>query len=268
MALLLDKDSSRGHHELPQHPVFVFPAVHLPDLECQVGWHFFVGTAIGTDGLHYGVQFTRWTCSLLPAPVVFAGSQDGISLEANPFNDRAGPSSAISLQPDALVPMPVTSLTVDRGSDTPIEVAIALSSTAAEAPVLPGKDGAAPSIGGVAVELTGGEFWFDHQWGTAFMPSTNPRDEAVRAFADLPKDMTVTVEGTWVDAAGIGHEATGSLTVGRGFAESVAYVTKSEAIFAIAGVADEPMDGPVDFGHKVRAIGHLAHPSAVPAPAG
>jgi predicted secreted hydrolase len=448
MTLLLGKDSSRGYHELPQHPVFEFPAVHLPDLECQVGWHFFVGTATGTDGLHYGIQFMLWTYSLLPAPVrdalgisaidnqvmevhvaisregdrhyrgapvVLAGSQDGISIGSNPFEYRAGPSSAISLQPDALVPMRVTGLAVDRSADAPIEVAIDLTFTEAKAPILQGKDGAAPSIGGVGtlyysvprlalattgsslrigdvtVELTGGEFWFDHQWGTGFLPSGNPRDEAVRAFADLPKpgpggwdwfmahfdgdlqltcaaihtnadradyydqsgdeppkDMTVTVEGKWVDAAGIAYEATGSLTVdrwvkaerspdpslypishvwypdrwnftmdealpaimhtftmdpivtggqvgyfapgmqyaegavtltgpdgsvGRGFAESVAYVTKSDAIFSLAGVANEPrlaqlMDEPVGLGLKVRAIGHLAHPSALRALAG
>ncbi|HEY7822461.1 MAG TPA: lipocalin family protein, partial [Acidimicrobiia bacterium] len=77
-------------------------------------------------------------------------------------------------------------------------------------PFLQGKDGAAPSVGGVgtlyysiplltlaregsrvriggeSVDLISGEFWFDHQWGTGFMPNGNPRQVDVRAMSDLP----------------------------------------------------------------------------------
>lgn len=439
MAMLLGKDSSRGYRELPHHPTFEFPAAHVPDLECQVGWHFFVGTAVGDDGRHYGIQFMLWTYSLLPAPVRdslgldaitnqvmevhvaisregdrhYRGTPvvivDDIEVRANPFRYRAGENSAESLQSGEYVPLRIRGSSHDGSTTPPTDVALDLTFVEGKPPILQGDNGAAPSVGGVGtlyysiprltvadtgswvrigndtVHLTSGSFWFDHQWGTGFMPNGNPRQVDVRAMGDLPTPgpggwdwfmmqfdgdlqltlaamhdnahkaafydqtgdmpgtMTAAATGKWIDAAGTAHEATGTMKVtdwvraerspdpatypvshvwypnhwvfdmtgdipeimrhieltpivdggqagyfapgmqysegavvvtgpqgaiGRGFAESVGYVTKRDAILAIAGVADDAeliatLDAPIPLGLKLRAIAHLAHPTAM-----
>ena len=439
MTLLLGKDSSRGYRELPEHPTFDFPAAHIPDLECQVGWHFFVGTAVGSDGLHYGIQFMLWTYALLPgplrdslgidaienqvmevhvavsregdrhyrgAPVVIA---DDIDVQADPFCFRAGDNVAESLQEGAFVPLRIRGSAADGSTSPGTDVSVDLTFDSGKPPFLQGKQGAAPSVGGVGtlyysiprltlaprgsrvrigeetVELVSGEFWFDHQWGTGFMPNGNPRQEDVRAMSDLPTPgpggwdwfmmqfegdvqltlaaihdnehkakfydqtgdkpgvMSVPVNGKWIDESGIAHEVSGKMQVtdwvraerspdpstypvshvwypnhwvfdmdgdapdimrhfeltpivdggqagyfapgmqysegavvitgpsgaiGRGFAESVGYVTKRDAILAIAGVAgdtalEKTFDAPIPIGLKLRAIAHLAHPKAI-----
>lgn len=438
MTLLLGKDSSRGYRELPTHPTFDFPAAHAPDLECQVGWHFFVGTAMGTDGLHYGIQFMLWTYSLLPGPlrdelgidpignqvieVHVAVSREGdrhyrgapvvitgdIEVGTNPFRFRAGGNVAESIHQEDFIPLRVHGSAVD-GSDSPgTDISFDLMFENGKPPFLQGKDGAAPSVGGVGtlyysiprlnlastgshvriggetIDLVSGEFWFDHQWGTGFMPNGNPREEEVRAMSDLPTPgpggwdwfmmqfdgdvqltvaamhdnshkttfydqtgdkpgvMHVPVTGKWIDPLGEAHEASGKLRVtdwvraerspdpnlypisnvwypnrwefdmdgdvppvmrtfeltpivdggqagyfapgmqysegavvisgpsglaGRGFAESVGYVTARDPILAIAGVVgDEALERtfeyPIPLGLKLRAIAHLAHPHA------
>lgn len=438
MTMLLGKDSSRGYRELPSHPTFDFPAAHVPDLECQVGWHFFVGTALGADGLHYGIQFMLWTYALLPAPlrdslglnaignqvmeVHVAISREGdrhyrgapvvvvddIEVGGEPFRFRAGENIAESLTDGSFLPLRIRGSAID-GSASDLEVSVDLTFEQGKPPFLQGKDGAAPSVGGVGtlyysiprmtlaatgssirigndtVELVSGDFWFDHQWGTGFMPNGNPRQEDVRAMSDLPTPgpggwdwfmmqfegdqqltlaamhdnhhkadfydqtgdkpgtMMVPASGKWIDAAGTAHEASGTMRVtdwvraerspdpttypvshawypnhwifdmdgdvpapmksfeltpivdggqagyfapgmqysegavlisdsngpiGRGFAESVGYVTRRDAILAIAGIADDrvlnaALDSPIPLGLKLRAIAHLAHPTAI-----
>jgi len=438
MTMLLGKDSSRGYRELPTHPSFEFPAAHVPDLECQVGWHFFVGTAIGADGLHYGIQFMLWTYSLLPGPlrdelgidaignqvveVHVAVSREGdrhyrgapvvitsdIEVNTDPFRFRAGDNFAESLQQGPFIPLRIHGSALD-GSDSPgTPVSFDLTFDDGKPPFLQGKEGAAPSVGGVGtlyysiplmnlaqegskvrigdetVELVSGEFWFDHQWGTGFMPNGNPRQVDVRAMSDLPTPgpggwdwfmmqfdgneqltlaamhdnshkthfydqtgakpgiMNVPVSGKWIDVTGAAHEVAGEMRVtdwvraerspdpaiypvsnvwypnhwefelhddvpdimrffeltpivdggqagyfapgmqysegavvvtrkdglvGRGFAESVGYVTQRDPILAIAGVSEDTalaqtLDSPISLGLKLRAIAHLAHPSS------
>ena len=439
MTMLLGKDSSRGYKELPHHPTFEFPDAHLPDLEYQVGWHFFVGTALGSDGRHYGIQFMLWTYSLLPAPVRdalgldpianqvvevhVAVSREGdrhyrgapvvvvddIEVEANPFRYRAGDNFAEALQSDAFIPLRIHGESLDGSTQPPTEVALDLTFVAAKPPFLQGNKGASPSVGGVGtlyysiprltladtgssvrigtetITLIGGHFWFDHQWGTGFMPNGNPRQVDVRAMSDLPKPgpggwdwfmmdfdddlqltlaamhdnshrkhfydqtghkpgtMTVSTSGKWIDRDGNAHPVDGTMrvtdwvradrspdpslypithvwypnhwifdlegdipdvmrhveltpivtdgqagyfapgmqysegavvltgpdgSVGRGFAESVGYVTKRDTTLSLAGVAGdaeliEQLDAPIPLGLKMRAIGHLAHPSAI-----
>lgn len=439
MTMLLGKDSSRGYHELPAHPTFEFPDAHVPDLECQVGWHFFVGTALGSDGRHYGIQFMLWTYSLLPAPVRdalginpianqvmevhVAVSREGdrhyrgapvvvvddIEVVANPFRYRAGENIIEALQGDAFIPLRIRGASSDGSTTPPTDVAFDLTFVVAKPPFLQGDDGAAPSVGGVgtlyysiprltlaetgssvsigeeSIPLTEGSFWFDHQWGTGFMPNGNPRQEDVRAMSDLPKPgpggwdwfmmqfdgdlqltlaamhdnahrkhfydqtgdkpgtMKVSTSGKWIDADGNAHPVTGTMQVtdwvraerspdpnlypithvwypnhwvfdlageipevmqhieltpivdggqagyfapgmqysegavvvtgpdgqvGRGFAESVGYVTTPDTTLALAGVAGndvliEQLEAPIPLGLKMRAIGHLAHPSAI-----
>lgn len=439
MTMLLGKDSSRGYRELPQRPQFEFPQAHLPDLECQVGWHFFVGTALGTDGLQYGIQFMLWTYALLPAPVRDAlgidavGNQvvevhvavsregdrhyrgapvvivDDIEVRADPFTFRAGDCAAQAVGADAFIPLRIHGSADDGSTSPPTRVALDLTFVTAKPPFLQGDDGAAPSVGGVGtlyysmplltlategssvtigeetISLVEGSFWFDHQWGTGFMPNGNPRQVDVRAMSDLPVPgpggwdwfmmqfhgdqqltlaamhdnahkahfynqtgdkpgtMTAKASGKWIDVAGAAHPVSGTMrvtdwvraerspdpalypvsdvwypdhwifeldgdipevmrafelspivtggqagyfapgmqysegavvvtsngaSVGRGFAESVGYVTTYDATLALAGITDDPvlteaLEAQIPLGLKLKAIAHLAHPTAL-----
>ena len=239
MTILLGKASSRGYTELPQHPQFDFPSVHTPDFGYQVGWHFFVGTAKGEDGIDYGIQLMLWNYALLPdylrdrfgltpaqnqvaevhlaisptgerhyrgAPVVVDGRSGLVDAGANPFWFTAGDSRVESTDSDFL-PLHLVGHATDSSGDTPIELSVDFTLTHGKPVFLQGDDGAAPSVGGVGtlyysiprlqmgqgklsigdreVRLESGQFWFDHQWGSGFMPNGNPRVETIRAMAEL-----------------------------------------------------------------------------------
>ena len=432
MTILLGKDSSRGYTELPQHPQFEFPQVHTPDFGYQVGWHFFVGTATGEDGIEYGVQLMLWNYAQLPdylcerfgltpaqnqvaevhlaisptgdrhyrgAPVVVDGRSGAVDAGADPFWFAAGDSRIESTGGDFL-PLHLVGHATDRSGDEPVELSVDLTLTKGKPVLLQGDGGAAPSVGGVGtlyysiprlwlaegstltiggreVRLMSGQFWFDHQWGTGFMPNGNPRVETIRAMAelapsgpggwdwfmaqfdgdveitlasmhtnaaldhynndgpDMPGPMQAPVNGKWIDADGTAHEVSGTMTVdewvraerspdpslypitnvwypnrwtfsidgdvpapmreftmnpivdggqagyfapgmqysegavtvssggqmvGRGFAESVGYVTTPDAIMSVAGVPVTAenvaalTDSHVGVGHKVHAV--------------
>ena len=174
--------------------------------------------------------------------------------------------------------IPPTSDQPPLSGDEPIDLAVDLTLTHGKPVFLQGDAGAAPSVGGVGtlyysiprlqlaeggtlsigerhVTLTSGQFWFDHQWGTGFMPNGNPRVETIRAMAEIapsgpggwdwfmaqfdgdveltlasihtndalefynndgpemPGSMQAPVHGKWIDTEGIAHDVTGTMTV-------------------------------------------------------
>ena len=65
MSHFLGLDSARGYAEIPAVGNIEFPRDHAPQLEYQVGWHFFVGSCTGKNGKEYGVEMMFWQFSLL-----------------------------------------------------------------------------------------------------------------------------------------------------------------------------------------------------------
>jgi predicted secreted hydrolase len=106
-------------------------------------------------------------------------------------------------------PLHVRAGGVDRAGGREVPLAVDLTITSGGRYLLQGLDGAAPLAGGVGtryysmpqlvldpsksrieidgrtIELTGGTFWFDHQWGVGVVPSIAPRHAALQAAANL-----------------------------------------------------------------------------------
>jgi predicted secreted hydrolase len=148
------------------------------------------------------------------APPVVSGLDGDVAFEPQPFAYRAGASFMESADPaGGLLPLRIVAHAQDRGGDEPVDLSIDFTFDTGKDPFLQGMAGAAPSIGGVGtlyysvpllnlrptgntltlgdstVEIVGGEFWMDHQWGTGIVTGDifagNPRDETVRALSTL-----------------------------------------------------------------------------------
>jgi len=102
-----------------------------------------------------------------------------------------------------------------------VEIKISLTLDQTKGYVLNGDEGLSPSCGGVGTlyysvpnlllnpdtsslsingtkfTLNSGKFWYDHQYGTGFMPGGNPRSDVVRAFNNLTALVKPPNPGGW-----------------------------------------------------------------------
>lgn len=171
-------------------------ALDLSDLENQVvEMHFAISKA--------GERHHR------AKPYIVAGSTGLIDFSAAPFNYQVGKNYMRSLGADKLFPLELRAWGVDESGESPVEIEIDITLDQAKGYVLNGDKGLAPSCGGVGTlyysvtnlridpckstlkingrraRLTSGKMWYDHQWGTGFMPTGNPRSDVIRAFSNL-----------------------------------------------------------------------------------
>ena len=123
-------------------------------------------------------------------PVVVAGITGLVDFVDDPFTYRIGKNVIRSSQKSSLFPLQLQAKGADLGLDPPVEMHVDFAFSSAKKPFLQGKNGCAPCCGGVGtlyysipnlrldpaksrlrlkgeeVALTGGKFWFDHQWCT------------------------------------------------------------------------------------------------------
>ncbi len=69
MTHLMGLDSVKGYKMIPDEANLKFPQIHLPQLDYQVGWHFFVGNCRGENGKEYGILVLFYRYSLLPPDI-------------------------------------------------------------------------------------------------------------------------------------------------------------------------------------------------------
>ena len=69
MTFFLGMDSSKGYKAIPRKADFTIPQDDAPQFDYQLGWHFIVGSCIGSNGKEYGVQFMFWQYALLPPDI-------------------------------------------------------------------------------------------------------------------------------------------------------------------------------------------------------
>lgn len=144
-------------------------------------------------------------------PIVIAGTTGLIGFDNDPFCYTLGKNTIKSLQNDSLFPLQLQAWGIDLGVKPPVELKIDLTLSVVKDYLLQGKDGCCPCCGGVGtlyysvpnlrvkpnkstlklkgeeVTLIDGKFWYDHQWGTGFMPAGNPRPSVLRAVNNLAK---------------------------------------------------------------------------------
>ena len=164
----------------------------LSDLENQIAEVHF---AISSSG--YRHFRTR--------PVLIAGTTGLVRFSDQPFDYSIGNNSIKSLVNDSLFPIHLQAWGIANNEENPVEIAIDIILNQTKGYVLNGDQGLSPSCGGVGtiyysvpnlrikpgesclsingtkIRLTGGKFWYDHQWGTGFMPSGSPRSDLLRA---------------------------------------------------------------------------------------
>ncbi len=233
-------DSDKDYKELPAVPDIQFPRDHAVQFDYQVGWHFFVGNCHDEKDVEYGIQLMFWRYSLLPPkmaeyfgltdeenqiieyhlaiskdgdrhysakPTVISGTTGLLKFDSEPFSYSMGANRIYSLE-DSFAPLRLVARGWDETEEiTEIEIGITVDQD--KEPVLNGKNGACPSVGGVGtlyysitnmklvpensyikingeiINLKEGKFWFDHQWANGLSPQGNPRDVSIRALKCL-----------------------------------------------------------------------------------
>lgn len=142
-------------------------------------------------------------------PYIIAGTTGLLQFSSGPFDYRVGNNSIRSSGADSLFPIRLRAWGLDESQARPVEIEIDLTLDQAKGYVLNGDQGLAPSCGGVGtlyysvtnlsldatkstlrvggstVSLTNGKMWYDHQWGTGFMPGGNARSDVIRAATNL-----------------------------------------------------------------------------------
>lgn len=164
----------------------------LSDLENQiVEIHLAVSSA---GGRHYRMR-----------PVIIAGTTGLIDFSTNPYRYSVGKNTLASQSNDSLFPLRLQAWGIDNHKEVPAEISIDITIDQTKGYVLNGDEGMLPSCGGVGtlyysvpnlrvdpekslisiegeeLQLAGGKFWYDHQWGTGFMPGGSPLIDVLRA---------------------------------------------------------------------------------------
>ncbi|PKL61302.1 MAG: ATP-binding protein [Methanomicrobiales archaeon HGW-Methanomicrobiales-2] len=140
-----------------------------------------------------------------PRPVLVAGTTGLIQFTEKPYEYAIGKNTITSLDGDSFFPVRLQAWGIDDREDVPVEIAVDITLHQTKGYVLNGDEGLAPSCGGVGtlyysvpnlriqpeeswlsidgtrIPLTSGKFWYDHQWGTGFIPSGSPRSDVLRA---------------------------------------------------------------------------------------
>jgi predicted secreted hydrolase len=151
---------------------------------------------------------------------VVAGTSGLVSFQPKPYEYKMGKNIIKSFDPDGnLFPLEISAKGFDKSDESNVDViSINLSLTNDKGIFLQGDEGCSPSIGGIGtlyysasliklmkgvtssisindtqIELVDGSMWYDHQWGTGFMPNGAPKYAVVRATQNL----TTPPPGGW-----------------------------------------------------------------------
>ncbi|WP_164558092.1 ATP-binding protein [Massilia atriviolacea] len=182
--LFLGPTSNSLYDAIPLDPRFDFPAIDLPQLKYQLGWHFFVGNFTDESGKHFSVELMFWQYSLLPPPmaaelglsdienqslemhlaicdpqtgqqyrantVVVAGTTGLIDLESAPFTYRLGRNLIEGLSANGdLFPVHLQARGWDMGKAPEVEFDIDLTLDNPKGHFFQGDGGCSPSIDGL-----------------------------------------------------------------------------------------------------------------------
>jgi len=246
--LLLGPESVTGYKPISLTPSFNQPAIDAPQLDYQVGWHFFVGNFKDEHNNHYSVELMFWLYAQLPPQIatslglsdienqtlemhlsicdpqkqkqyrattaVVAGTTGLVSFGSAPYLYKMGKNSIQGQNPNGdLFPVTLTACAYDMSDEKNVEeIKINISLEDAKGIFLEGEEGCSPSVdgvgtlyysssllklqsgvdstitfGGKTINLKDGSMWYDHQWGTGFMPSGAPKHAVMRAVQNLKK---------------------------------------------------------------------------------
>lgn len=171
----------------------------LSDIENQaVEIHFAIGDE--SSGIHYCAN-----------TVIVAGTTGLIDFNPVPYSYSVGRNSIRSTDASgSMFPLRLQARGWDLGKESGSEIEIDISLEDLKGYFLQGENGSWPSVDGVGtlyysasslglaadtpsslriggrkIDLAGGSMWYDHQWGTGFMPAGSPRHAVIRAVQNI-----------------------------------------------------------------------------------
>lgn len=179
---LIGPEVSRGFPQLPHQADFQFPQRNAIDLTSQIGWYFFVGSAIAADGQEYGIELMFFRSALVPPdlahsldiddvenqvmelhfaiakaggrhyqakPIVVSGTTGLLTFETDKLGATMGKNSITSAEGDTIYPIRLQAWGQDDGEITPIQFSVDLTFTGGKNYLLQGADGCSPCCDGV-----------------------------------------------------------------------------------------------------------------------
>lgn len=182
MANLMGPEAAKGYRPLPPVADFQFPQNNAMDLESQLGWYFFVGSAQGSDGEEYGMELMYFRYALLPpdlatslgltavenqiielhvalakagdrlyqaTPILVAGTTGLLTFESDGLGATIGKTTIRSLEDDALFPVQIQAWGQDDGGLEPVQLGFDLTFSSGRDYLMQGDDGCGPCCDGV-----------------------------------------------------------------------------------------------------------------------
>ncbi len=181
MSNLIGPEATIGYRPIPTEADFVFPERNAMDLQAILGWYFFVGSALGSDGEEYGIELMFFRDALLPPalaaalgltdvenqvvelhlavtragerhyqakPIVIAGTTGLLAFETDGFGATMGKNVMRSLEPGNLFPLQIQGWGQDDGEVEPVQFSIDLTFSSGKGYLLQGADGCSPCCDG------------------------------------------------------------------------------------------------------------------------
>lgn len=179
---LIGPEGSRGYSQLPTEADFQFPQRNAIDLQSQIGWYFFVGSATADDGQEYGIELMFFRGALVPPhiatalgisdvenqmvelhfaiaqaggrhyqakPILIAGTTGLLTFEQNKLGATMGKNSITSGDGDSIYPIRLQAWGQDDGEIEPVQFSIDLTFTSGKDYLLQGAGGCSPCCDGV-----------------------------------------------------------------------------------------------------------------------
>lgn len=177
-------------------PPTVAKAAGLSDVENQVTEMHFAITPVGER--HYRAK-----------PTIVAGTTGLIKYAEEPIRFNMGKNLMHASKPESFFPLRLRAHGVDRTETLAVPIEMDIKVTQVKGYILNGEDGMAPSCDGVGTlyysvpslmidpdhstikvrnktyRLARGKIWYDHQWGTGFIPAGNVASPFMRALRNI-----------------------------------------------------------------------------------
>ena len=212
------------------------------------------------------------------SPQLVAGTTGLVHYQDAPVALEVGRNFMRARSKDAFFPLDISAYGVDRSGSQGVALQADLTLLQTKPYVLNGDQGLAPScdgtgtlyysvpalalgegsslrIGGKTYPLASGKLWYDHQWGTGFMPGGNVNTPGFRAVVNLAQDNQV---GGWDWMFGAFDDGTEIALSALHTVDGLPWLNQSGPTPPAGVFTQKAIGSYIDAqGHTVRAVGRM-----------